>query len=544
MPERVDWVLNDLFHIFSALSPPKFRALAPELEGGRKGRTEGGHRRIGIQDEITFDERKRKSARSTGTREESFRCLTVQSVALRGSARMLGLASLGVSLFTYRQERNHHHEAREMELKHHKVMLDIDKKLHDEQMGLNKTALDMDKRRHEESVKLSEDLHQQSARLERSLHQVQLCAALEQHLQDITSDLVVAGKEADRDMWDQRNAQYQTLLLSATVMFAAGMALIVEGELPMDTNTGLIIGYAASVGMAFAFLFVSIILCIRIVVSMSAFMYSLTNHHQTVVTNLVLKAQDVMAELFALQGAEDTAPPERSPPPGPPGMPRFEYKENKEKKKNYKRLLHQLSVKRREINRYLAQQYLNKRLLNKTKYVKKNWAKTWANATWRSPAVGSIVGSNGESKRGAAVPTGMGKISRLGTRGSVPEVGARSKEHPLERQNTRGSLTRSNVRRSTESLRKRDTKEAKELKSSPSDLKTPTLGKNLSFRNNTLSRQDTGLTTTYHDNIPRMTEFEAFWHQNLKLSARLSTLCFYIGTTFLLIAIAFLIFAR
>uniref|UniRef100_A0A7S3YI64 Uncharacterized protein n=1 Tax=Lotharella globosa TaxID=91324 RepID=A0A7S3YI64_9EUKA len=202
---------------------------------------------------------------------------------------LVSLASLGVSLFTVDQERRHHAEAKKLELKHHKFMVEMEKRLHDEQIALDQKSVDADKRRHNESVRLSNNLHKQAVHLEHTLHQAQLYSALEQHLQDITSDLIVAGKEADRDMWDQRNAQFQTLLLSATVMFAAGMAVIVEGELPQDTGNVLIVGYSASVGMSFAFLFVSIILCIRIVVSMSDFMYHLTNHHQGVVSGLVQK---------------------------------------------------------------------------------------------------------------------------------------------------------------------------------------------------------------------------------------------------------------
>jgi len=370
---------------------------------------------------------------------------------------MMGIASVGMSLFTARQERQHHLESKNLELKHHKIMMEMERRLHEEQMALDMKSVQADKRRHKESVRLSEDLHKQSARLEKSLHEAQLFSALEQHLQDITSDLIVAGKEADRDMWDQRNAQYQTLLLSATVMFAAGMAVIVEGELPTDSDMVVIIGYSASVGMAFAFLFVSIILCIRIVVSMSSFMYKLTNHHQTVVTNLVLKATDVMNQLFAIQEGENL--PTTNNGQRAPGD-----RKSHRKHAHYDKLLDQLKIKRREINHYLARQYLTRRLLTEDRIEKhkKAFTKRMSQRNLRMEGKSTPGESNREIpyvERVLSAPVG---VSRCG-----PD-----------------------------------------------------------------------------EEVPSMTEFEAFWHENLKTAARLSMLSFYVGTTMLLSGISFLIFAR
>eukprot|EP00468_Gymnochlora_sp_CCMP2014_P004974 CAMPEP_0167749902 /NCGR_PEP_ID=MMETSP0110_2-20121227/5682_1 /TAXON_ID=629695 /ORGANISM="Gymnochlora sp., Strain CCMP2014" /LENGTH=486 /DNA_ID=CAMNT_0007635141 /DNA_START=144 /DNA_END=1604 /DNA_ORIENTATION=+ len=416
------------------------------------------------------------------------------------------MASLGVSLFTYRQERTHHHEARKLEMEHHKVMLDIEKRLHDEQIDLSKKAVAADVHRHEENVKLSKDLQAQSIALENRLHQAQLCSALEQHLQDITSDLVVAGKEADRDMWDQRNAQYQTLLLSATVMFAAGMAVIVEGELPSDTSTLLIIGYSGSVGCSFASLFVSIILCIRIVVSMSTFMYNLTNHHQTVVTNLVLKASDVMNELFNIQ---DTATRMTSTShPGRKKDKELDAKEIKERSKNYNKLLQQLSVKRREINRYLARQYLNKRLV-KYDIIKPNKG---------------LFGSQAKRSRTETKLRAPGKST-------LPQF---QSGRELKRQ---GTLQRCESRPYLRDLKIQESRDdRRNVYREWSDFGTRP----------TFSRQETGLPEFQVDEsqVPRMTEFEAFWHQHLKFAARFARISFYTGTIFLLFAISFLIFAR
>uniref|UniRef100_A0A7S2XH00 Uncharacterized protein n=1 Tax=Lotharella oceanica TaxID=641309 RepID=A0A7S2XH00_9EUKA len=60
-----------------------------------------------------------------------------------------------------------------------------------------------------------------------------------------------------------------------------------------------------------------------------------------------------------------------------------------------------------------------------------------------------------------------------------------------------------------------------------------------------LSRQNTNHSIlTSESDLPTMTEFEAFWQKNLRFPAKLAMRCFYVGTTCLLFAISFLIFAR
>jgi hypothetical protein len=175
----------------------------------------------------------------------------------------------------------HHSESLELAREQHRQMNDLEKALHKEAQALSKQSLETDLRLHEESKKLDRRMHKAAVKLDHKLHHAQLCASLEQHLQDMTSSLITAGREADRDMWDQRNAQYQTLLLASTVMFGAGMAVIVEGELPLETAEGIVIGFSAAIGCSFMTLFVSIILSLRVVIAMSRFMYRLTNHHQS-----------------------------------------------------------------------------------------------------------------------------------------------------------------------------------------------------------------------------------------------------------------------
>ena len=62
------------------------------------------------------------------------------------------------------------------------------------------------------------------------LHMRALAQQTEQHFQQLTAELLSAAKETDRDVWEQRNGQFQTLILAATLMFGVAMSAIIEGN--------------------------------------------------------------------------------------------------------------------------------------------------------------------------------------------------------------------------------------------------------------------------------------------------------------------------
>src|SRR5690554_6767581 len=89
----------------------------------------------------------------------------------------------------------------------------------------------------------------------------------------LSADLFSASKEAERDMYRQRDSQFQTMMISATVMMGVTAAIIVEGELPDGSPTWLEIALATCSGLAFAMFVNTIILSIRVLKMLSKFMY-------------------------------------------------------------------------------------------------------------------------------------------------------------------------------------------------------------------------------------------------------------------------------
>jgi molecular chaperone GrpE (heat shock protein) len=101
---------------------------------------------------------------------------------------------------------------------------------------------------HAAEIKQSEDLHKQEVKLAREhfdgdrklsqqLYFMQTYTEFQRQAVQLDADLVNAQKEAERDMYDQRNHQLQTLVVSVTVMFAALSTVIVEGKVNCDKHS-------------------------------------------------------------------------------------------------------------------------------------------------------------------------------------------------------------------------------------------------------------------------------------------------------------------
>jgi hypothetical protein len=73
-------------------------------------------------------------------------------------------------------------------------------------------------------------------------------------------------------MFDQKNQQLQTLILSSTVMFAALSTIIVQGYLPNNVNKFMAAAFGLFCGISFAFLVISLVLCVEIMLLASRFM--------------------------------------------------------------------------------------------------------------------------------------------------------------------------------------------------------------------------------------------------------------------------------
>ena len=108
---------------------------------------------------------------------------------------------------------------------------------------------------------------------DRALHVKGVAANTEQHFQSLTAELLAAAKEADRDVWEQRNSQFNNLLICATLMFGIAMSTIIEGSYDDQESTDLLnLLFVTSVGFSLVSLFVCLVACLLVMRRMSRYM--------------------------------------------------------------------------------------------------------------------------------------------------------------------------------------------------------------------------------------------------------------------------------
>ena len=80
-------------------------------------------------------------------------------------------------------------------------------------------------------------------------------------------------------MFDQRNQSFQSIILASSVMFAALSTVIIQGFLPPDSSEFIFVAYALTCSLSFAFLFLSVVLSIEVILRASSFMYHRARQH-------------------------------------------------------------------------------------------------------------------------------------------------------------------------------------------------------------------------------------------------------------------------
>ena len=123
------------------------------------------------------------------------------------------------------------------------------------------------------SLYRGEKLHKSTLEHDKELHVRGIASSTEQHFQELCAELLTAAKEADRDVWEQRNGQFQTLILAATLMFGVAMSAIIEGNFDAGAaSPPARIAFATFVALALSSLFLCLIACVLVSRRMSYYM--------------------------------------------------------------------------------------------------------------------------------------------------------------------------------------------------------------------------------------------------------------------------------
>lgn len=157
--------------------------------------------------------------------------------------------------------------------------------------------LSQSRKHHEIEIDLAIKQHNKNLVETKRVYLLELFTNLEQHFQQLNADLISSSKEAERDMFDQRNQNFQTIILASSVMFTALSTVIIDGGLPSRTTEGLIVAFALTSALSFAFLFLSMVICMELVMRASSFMYRRARNHTEQLRQAIKDTKLMMEEL-------------------------------------------------------------------------------------------------------------------------------------------------------------------------------------------------------------------------------------------------------
>ena len=94
----------------------------------------------------------------------------------------------------------------------------------------HKEQLEFTRKQHEREMNIAQKNYIDEMNFEKEAQFKQHLSDSERQLVQLNLDLVNAYKEGERDIFDQRNQQLNTIILSASIMIAASITLLIEGK--------------------------------------------------------------------------------------------------------------------------------------------------------------------------------------------------------------------------------------------------------------------------------------------------------------------------
>jgi hypothetical protein len=138
-------------------------------------------------------------------------------------------------------------------------------------------------------MELMRQQHRQELITAKQTYLISTFTDIEQYCQELNENLVNSTKDSERDMVDQRNQQFQTILLAGTVMISSVLNILIQGPLPENVDSFSKISYALANCTSIFFISLNMLLCIQLIYRITQFMYRRSEMNLT-------QLQDAMSE--------------------------------------------------------------------------------------------------------------------------------------------------------------------------------------------------------------------------------------------------------
>ena len=209
----------------------------------------------------------------------------------------------------------------------------LTRSLHNEQIHMtldqHKEALDIEEEHHKEALQESRILFHKDNMFAKQSHLMSTIVDIELALVSLDADMSSSAKEAERDQFDQRNNQLQTVIISSSVMISGLLTLLIQGQFPgaaqgqqipaipqsLDylrgndefnnrQGNGLLLAYAFFCALSFSCLFLAIILCIETGNIVSNYMFARASFDRKVALSRRVEAQEFIEKLHYHPGKD------------------------------------------------------------------------------------------------------------------------------------------------------------------------------------------------------------------------------------------------
>ena len=137
----------------------------------------------------------------------------------------------------------------------------------------HKRGQDLESQQHEEELRQMKEQFRQELLTARKTYLISTYTDVEQYFQELNENLINTSRDAERDMVDQRNQQYQTMLVAATMMLTALLSILYQGNLPTNSPSHITIAYSLSNTASLITLLANVVICIEVMSRVSKFMY-------------------------------------------------------------------------------------------------------------------------------------------------------------------------------------------------------------------------------------------------------------------------------
>jgi len=159
--------------------------------------------------------------------------------------------------------------------------------------------------RHEEELELMRQQHENELKAAKQAYLINAFTNIEQYCQELNENLINSTRDAERDMVDQRNQQYQTILVASTVMLTALFTVLVQGRLPVMANEAVKLTFSLCTAGSTGFIIVNVLLCIQLIYRVSQFMYRKTEGHLRKINEAIESTKRTMKTLHGISLIDD-----------------------------------------------------------------------------------------------------------------------------------------------------------------------------------------------------------------------------------------------